>query len=175
MSTFNKAAHSSFLKRALCLLLLLPIFISLVSCGKKEYVYCEIGLELPRSYRKTVTDDFDLAFEKNGKIIGIRRMSFDVVEKDGILATHSPYTLAELYRERLSVNGASTVFTHGDIPYFVYSISDGISTYAYMPTFYRTRYAYFIITFICKNSIDEGGRVEFLNICDTVYILPEYA
>lgn len=160
--------------RLLSLALTVTAVLSLAACGKRDYTYCEIGFELPRGYRETVTSDFDLAFEKRGSIIGIRRLSFDAVEKDGLLATHSPYTLAEIYRDRLGVTNASTVFTHGDIPYFVYSISDGYSTYAYMPTFYRTRFAYFVITYICKNTIDEGERVEFLAICDTVYILPQH-
>ncbi len=164
------------LKRLLAVLLTLPILFSLFSCGKKDYTYCEIGFEIPRGYRETdASDDFDLAFEKQGRVIGIRRMSFDAVEKEGLLATHTPYTLAEIYRERLSASDCSTVFTHGDIPYFVYTLSDGYRSYAYMPTFYKTRYAYFVITFVCKNSIDVGGRAEFLEICDTVYILPEYA
>ena len=167
---------SSLLKTIIAILLIFPILLSLVSCGAKEYVYCEIGIKIPSGYRvHDAKNDFDLAFEKQNRIIGIRRMSFDVVIEDGLLTTHSPYTLAEIYRERIAVSNASTVFTHGDIPYFVYSISDGQTTYAYMPTFYKTRYAYFIITFICKNTITEGGRVEFLDICDTVYILPEYA
>ena len=163
------------LKRLLSLLLTLPILLSLFSCGRKEYTYCEIGFEIPRAYRQVnASDDFDLAFEKRGSFIGIRRMSFDAVEGEGLLATHTPYTLAEIYRERLGASNMSTVFTHGDIPYFVYTLSDGYSTYAYMPTFYKTRYAYFVITLICKNKIEEGGRVEFLDICDTVYILPQY-
>ena len=176
----NSANRSLVLSRSLrgmlALLLVLPILLSLVSCGSREYVYCEIGIEIPRDYKKVdAGKDFDLAFEKGDTMIGIRRMSFDDVLEDGLLTTHSPYTLAEIYRERIAVSNASTVFTHGDIPYFVYSISDGYTTYAYMPTFYRTRYAYFIITYICKNTVNEGGRVEFLEICDTVYILPEYA
>ncbi len=160
----------------MALALLLSVALSLLSCGRREYTYAELGFEIPRGYREVqAREDFDLAFEKRDKVIGIRRLSFAAVDKDGLLATHTPYTLAEIYRERLANPNASTVFTHGDIPYFVYSISDGRTTYAYMPTFYKTRYAYFIITFICKNSIDEGGRVEFLDICDSVYILPEYA
>ncbi len=171
----SKFSQKRIFKGVVAFLLIFPILLSLISCGKKEYVYCEIGIELPRGYRVyNAEKDFDLAFEKQNQIIGIRRMSFDVVIEDGLLTTHSPYTLAEIYRERIAVSNASTVFTHGDIPYFVYSIFDGNTTYAYMPTFYRTRYAYFIITFICKNTITEGGRVEFLEICDTVYILPEY-
>ena len=166
----------SNLKRILCALLTPLLLLSLFSCGDRDDTYCEIGFEIPRGYREIdASGDFDLAFEDGGRVIGIRRMSFDAVEGEGLLATHSPYELAEIYRERLAVSNSSTVFTHGDIPYFVYTLSDGYSSYAYMPTFYKTRYAYFIITFICKNKIDEGGRVEFLDFCDTVYILPKYA
>lgn len=166
---------TTVIKRAVLLLLVFAILISVTSCTKCKQTYCEIGFTLPRGFVKlSAPDDFDLAFENGDEIIGIRRLSFSTALDEGLLTTHTPDRLAEIYRERLGVSGASTVFLHGDIPYFVYTLYADGGNYAYMPTFYRTSYAYFIITFICKNSIDEGTRVKFLSVCDSVYILPEY-
>ena len=166
---------TTVIKRAVLLLLVFAILLSVTSCTKRKQTYCEIGFTLPKGFVElSAPDDFDLAFENGDEIIGIRRLSFSTVLEEGLLTTHTPDDLAQIYRERLGVSGASTVFLHGDVPYFVYTLYGDGGTYAYMPTFYRTPYAYFIITFICKNSIDEGTRVKFLEVCDSVYILPEY-
>lgn len=166
---------TTVIKMAVLLLLVFAIILSVTSCTKREQTYCEIGFTLPKGFVKlSAPDDFDLAFENGDEVIGIRRLSFSAVLEEGLLTTHTPERLAEIYRERLNVSGASTVFLHGDVPYFIYTLYADGGTYAYMPTFYRTSYAYFIITFICKNSIDEGTRVKFFGVCDSVYILPEY-
>ena len=161
--------------RILALLLFALTLISLTACAKREQVYCEIGFTLPSGYRQHVaSDDFNLAFERRGNIIGINRLSFDSVMNDGLLTTHTPQRLAEIYRDRLGVNTASDIFTHEGVPYFIYTKSTAQGSYTYMPAFFRTRYAYFVFTFICKNSIDDGTRVKFLEVCESVYILPEY-
>ena len=166
---------TTVIKRAVLLLLVIATLFSLASCTRREQTYCEIGFTIPRGFTElSAPDDFDLAFENGDKVIGVRRLSFGAVLEDGMLTTHSPERLAEIYRERIGVNGASDVFMHGDIPYFIYTLNSLDGTYAYMPTFYRTSYAYFIITFICKNNIDDGTRVKFFEVCDSVYILPQY-
>ena len=166
---------TTVIKRGAPLLLVVAVLLSLASCTKRKQTYCEIGFTLPRGFVElSAPDDFDLAFENGGEIIGIRRLSFSTVLEEGLLTTHTPERLAEIYRERIGVGNASTVFLHGDVPYFIYTLYADGGSYAYMPTFYRTQYAYFIITFICKNSIDEGTRVKFFGVCDSVYILPEY-
>lgn len=163
------------IKRCVLLLLIIATLLSLTACTSRKQTYCEIGFTLPRGFVElSAPDDFDLAFENGDQIIGIRRLSFGAVMEDGMLTTYLPQQLAEIYRERIGVNGASDVSMNGDVPYFVYTLYSTGGTYTYMPTFYRTPYAYFIITFICKNNMDEGTRVKFFEVCDSVYILPEY-
>ena len=168
------SAVTFMLKRGVLMLLIIATLLSLASCTSREQTYCELGFTLPRGFvQLSAPDDFDLAFENGNQVIGVRRLSFGAVLEDGMLTTHSPERFAEIYRERIGVNSASDVFMHGDVPYFIYTLYSG-GTYTYMPTFYRTPYAYFIITFICKNEMNEGTRVKFLGVCDSVYILPQY-
>lgn len=157
------------------MLLILSLCFSLFSCAPREHVYCEIGITLPASYRKIdASDDFDLAFKSGSKVIGIRRFSFEAVLEDGILTTHTPMKFAEIYRDRLEGISASPMRESGDIPYFTYTITTAGGAYVYMPTFYRTPYAYIMVMLVSENRLNEGGCVEFLEICGTLRILPEY-
>lgn len=164
-------------KRLLCILLVFAILITLAGCeGERDYTYCELGFSLPRAYREfDASGDYDMAFRhRDGTVIGIRRFSFDAIVNEGILPTHSPLSFAEIYRERIEVSDASPIFEYGDIPYFTYTLSSAAGRYVYMPTFYRTPYAYVVIILVSKNELNDGGRVEFLEICESVYILPDY-
>ena len=103
------------------------------------------------------------------------RFSFVDCEEQGLLTTFTPRKFAQVYLERLDRTVDEGVKVHGDVPYFTYTdiASDGAG-YFYMPTFYRTPYAYFIITFITPKTREAAGRVEFLEYISTVYILNEY-
>lgn len=164
-------------RRTLSVILILAALLSLFGCsGTKDYTYCEIGFSLPASYRQIdASTDFDMAFESGESVIGVRRLSFDAIIKEGILDTHTPLAFASIYRDRLGVSDASPIFEHEYIPYFTYILTTASGRYVYMPTFYRTPYAYFVIILISKNELNEGGRVKFLEICESVYLLPEYA
>ena len=96
-------------------------------------------------------------------------------EEQGFLSTFTPRKLAEVYLGKLGKQIDGGIEVRGDVPYFAYTDlgSDGAS-YFYMPTFYRTPYAYFIITFITPKVRESEGRVEFLQYVSTVHILEEY-
>ena len=162
-------------KRLLCLLVFLALCLSLVGCKPREYIYCEVGITLPRSYRPfDASGEYDLAFRDGDTVIGVRRISFDAAIKEGILATHSPLKFAEIYRDRVVGEGDAVMREHGDIPYFSYTRATSSGTYVYTPAFFRTPYAYFILILVTENSLQVGGCVAFLDICDTFRILPEY-
>ena len=109
-----------------------------------------------------------LHFTTNQIVYHILKDDIEVLDKQPIFVVLMAFDIF------CHIEEGATVFLHGDVPYFIYTLYASGGTYAYMPTFYRTSYAYFIITFICKNSIDEGTRVKFFGVCDSVYILPEY-
>ena len=97
-------------------------------------------------------------------MVGISRLSHITATENGILATHSPLKFAEIYRDRTGHDEA--IFEYGDVPYYSYVSNKG---YRYIPTFYRTPYAYFIITFISQEG-GEWGVEEILTLTRKVFL-----
>ena len=161
----------------IALLLILALLTSLTSCSNEKRVeYCELGIILTDDFITYDTDGaFNVAYSDGNVIVGIARYSFvDCVEL-GLLSTYTPLKLASVYLDMMDRTVNETVKSYGDIPYFTYTetAEDG-SSYFYMPTFYRTPYAYFVITFITPKAREDEGRVEFFSYMDTVYLLSEY-
>ena len=163
--------------RLISLIFALALLLSFSSCnGYKKFEYCEMGIALKKDFREYDSDgSFNAAYSDGKTIVGITRFSFVDCEEYGLLSTYSPEQLAKVYLYRLGEENVGEIMTQGDVPYFSYSApsADGIY-YFYMPTFYRTPYAYFVITFITPASRKDEGRVEFLDYISSVYILDEY-
>lgn len=160
--------------RISALLLLLAMLVCTVGCAKtREHIHCELGISLPREYEKVDIEQYDLAMSNGEAIVGLMRLSFEAALGEGIYSTHSPYAFAELYTVILGMED-TTVEEHGDVPYFTYTRQSSGGDYFYMATFYRTHYAYFIITFICPLELEGGYRVNFLSYTEQVFVLPEY-
>lgn len=164
-------------KAFLPLILIISIIVSFSSCKKeKRFEYCEIGIVLGNDFEDYDTDGaFNVAYSDGKTIVGISRLSFVDCEEQGFLSTFTPRKFAEVYLNKLDRTIDDGIKVHGDVPYFTYTktSSDG-AEYFYMPTFYRTPYAYFIITFITPKEREAVGRAEFLEYMSTVYILEEY-
>lgn len=159
------------------ILLILSLLLSLASCSDTERVeYCELGIVLTKDF-ETYEDDgaFDIAYSDGKVIVGISRYSFVNCEELGLLSTYTPLKLAQVYLKKMDRTVDEDINKRGDIPYFTYTetAEDG-SQYFYMPTFYRTQYAYFVITFITPKAREVEGRVEFYGYMDSVYLLEEY-
>lgn len=159
------------------LIIILATLLSFASCKKENVVeYCELGIILDKDFEVYDTDGaFNVAYSNGKTMVGITRLSFVDCEEQGFLSTFTPRKLAEVYLGKLGKQIDGGIEVHGDVPYFTYTDvgSDG-SSYFYMPTFYRTPYAYFIITFITPKAREAEGRVEFLQYVSTVHILEEY-
>ena len=159
------------------ILLILALSVSLCSCSHDKRVeYCELGIILTEDFEPYDSDGaFSIAYSDGNVIVGIARYSFVDCEEVGLLTTYTPLKLANVYLEKLSKTVDEKVKSRGDVPYFSYTETtlDG-SQYLYMPTFYRTPYAYFVITFITPKIRESEGRVEFFKYMDSVYLLDEY-
>lgn len=165
------------LKRIIALFLLLSALFSLSSCKKEKPIeYCELGIVLTRDFETYDSSGaFHAAYSDGTVIVGITRYSFVSCEENGLLTTWTPRRFATVYLEMSDKVTDEGVMVHGDVPYFSYTGTDNTGNrYFYMPTFYRTPYAYFVITFITPESNKEAGRVEFLKYTETVYILEEH-
>ena len=159
------------------IVLVLALLLSLASCSDARRVeYCELGIVLTKDFEPYESEGaFNVAYSNGTVIVGIARYSFVDCEELGLLSTYTPLKFATVYLEMMDRTVDEGVTRRGDIPYFTYTetSSDGYE-YFYMPTFYRTQYAYFIITFITPKAREVEGRVEFFGYMDTVYLLEEY-
>ena len=165
------------MRRVLSLLLILAVTASLASCSRyKKYEYCEIGIYLDKNFEEYDSDGaFHVAYSDGSTIVGMTRFSFVDSEEYGLLSTYTPEQLAKVFMHKLSDVQTDGIKVHGDVPYFYYvaTSTDG-NQYFYMPTFYRTPYAYFVITFITPSVRAKEGRAEFLEYSSSVHILEEY-
>lgn len=171
------------MKRLLSLTLIIVISLSLFNCQKQEaprneklVEYCEIGMLLsPEFELYDHGGTFNEAYSDGKIIVGFSRYSFLNCVEYGFLDTYTPMKFAQVYLSKFGREVEGGVQVHGDVPYFAYTAehSDG-SSYFYMPTFYCTPYAYFVITFITPASRQVDGRAEFLYYASTVHILEKY-
>ena len=162
------------IKVFISLLILICILTSLVSCGnEKKIEYCELGIVLTKDFCEYDSGGaYSVAYSDGKTIVGIARYSFVDCEEYGLLSTYTPLKLANVYLDMMDRTVDETVKTQGDVPYFTYTkVAEDGSQYFYMPTFYRTPYAYFVITFITPKSREVQGRVEFLEYVKTVYLI----
>ena len=162
------------IKGFLSALLILAMLLTLPSCNRDKRVeYCELGIILPKDFDEYDSGGaYNIAYSDGKTIVGIARYSFVDCEEYGLLTTLTPMKLAEVYLDMMDRTVDETVKKQGDVPYFTYTeTADDGSQYFYMPTFYRTPYAYFVITFITPKVREVQGRVEFLEYIKTVYLI----
>lgn len=162
--------------RAFALLLVLVLLSSaLVGCrANKVYGHCELTLELPESFEDyDAGETYDVAYSDGIVTVGFLRLSYEVCVTEGIPTTMSPGKFAEYYRT-LALDGITVGETknEGDVPYYTYVLAsgDGVS-FTYMPTFYFTPYAYFIVTYILPTAVFERELPAILGYTQTMRIV----
>ena len=157
------------MRRALILLLLFCLCLSLFSCGE-NYGYLELRLEMPRAYETAEAEgSFDRAYSDGRAVIGITRLSFEAAIDDGIIETYTPEAFAKYYKKRIDKSHLE-VYERGEVPYIIYTEQkDGVS-YFYQCSFYRTKYAYFVVVAVCREDLSEMYSEEFLDIASSAYI-----
>ena len=162
------------LTRVLALLLLFSLSFSLLSCSGGNIEYCELGISLPEDFKKTDGGEtYDLAYSNGVIFVGILRISHDAAAEVSMPTTMTPLKLAELHLLENGMAGEnSEIREEGDVPYYTYKSGEGMADYFYMPTFYCTPFAYFIITFITPAPVGDASIPEILSYVSTVYLIP---
>ena len=162
------------MKKALSFILLICFLSCLFSCQEKmkNVSYCEFGLSLP-SYLEVYDSggSFDLALKSEDLVVGIVRLSFEAAIDDGIPSTLSPLKFASLYRDLIEREDISTEPVQvGDVVYFTYTSDENGSELVYMPTFFKSFYAYFVVMFIGVSTDVESHVERCLEYGRTAYL-----
>ena len=158
------------MRRTLSLLLCILMTLFAVSCSSDVRAeHCELGIVLPAGFEKIDTDlAFDLAYSDGEMVVGITRLSFDAVYESGIPATVSIREFAELYQ--MSSGMKQIIYDFGDTVFYSYTKIGSGTAYQYVPTFYKTPYAFFVITFII-DSLGWRSAEEALELSSSVYLI----
>ena len=158
--------------------LLLLLSLSLSSCGggnEKDGIkieHNELGIVLPRSFsRLDASDSFDIAYSNGEIFVGILRISLDYAAEANMPTTLTPMKLCEYYRRESETENSSSIAVHGDVPYYSYVAGKDEGAYFYLPSFYVTPYAYFVITFITPVERGEALTEEILSYISGVYLI----
>ncbi len=167
------------LRRFFSLILIVSLSLAVFSCEKDEepkYEYCEIGIDLADDYRPYDSEGaFNAAYTDDSSIVGIVRISYADCASMSISAAWTPRMLADYFLAESPYSSLSSVEMRGVTPYYTYTeVDENGDEYFAIQSFYRTEYAYVVITFITSKAREEAGRYEFLRYIDSVYILPEY-
>ncbi|MBR2466969.1 MAG: hypothetical protein IKB38_08610 [Clostridia bacterium] len=139
------------------------ILFSFVACGDGEdadmsyrHTYCEIALDLPTSYVEVESDSYDALFTSGEAYVGISRLSFAGIENDDLDGSMFPDTVARKYAQS---NGLDVEISDKDeYSYFVYNDSG----YYNLIAFYRSKYAHFIVRFVCIEEKTDKFSSDFL-------------
>ena len=160
-------------KSAVSLLIVFSVLLTLIGCGngKIRCSYAELAFDLPKSFEPytEAEDSFDAAFYDGETVMGMLRISFVAGYDNGIPDTLSPEKFAKYYMNKIERTGDIDV--RGDVPYFIYYNTEGGVTYFYLAAFYRTRYAYFVVSFITEAKNEYKNTEKYLEYASGAYIL----
>lgn len=159
------------MKKSVALLLSLLCMTLFVSCDF-DAGYLELGFRLSGEYREVeAKESYDMSYTDDEIFIGVSRYSFSACIEDGILTTMTPRKFSDFYKEKSGVKDASTTEEYRKIPHYTYTkTGDSGREFVYTLTFYRTDYAYFIITFITTPESYFEREGDIYAVLDTVYI-----
>lgn len=153
--------------RKLLSLLLLFVLMALTACGQ-SYTYCELTLPLPGEYKGEASDMFDAVYSDGYATVSVTRITFSAAFTDGIPDTYSPLQLARFYQLNNSHDGIE-INADSHVPRYSYTGSTGDGEIYVMHTFYRSPYAYFIVTYTCDAQLFAKYEADFIRYADGAY------
>ncbi len=157
------------MRRIFSLAFVALMIFSFVACSDEDeidmsyrHTYCEIALDLPTSYAEAESDSYDALFTNGEAYVGISRLSFLGIENDDLDGSMFPDTVSRKYAES---NGLDVEISDKDeYSYFVYTDSG----YYNLIAFYRSKYAHFIVRFVCIEEKTEKFASDFLRYASEV-------
>ena len=151
-------------------LLLLALSLSLLTACTEPmtFSHAELYITLTDDFEETESEGYDLSLSSGDVSFGLIRISRVAAEESGISDTMSPSELAEFTLGEKGKTGACEIYSYSDIPYFTLYEQVGGREYYTLYTFYRSVYAYFIITFAVPRDKEAEYRETLLEYADTV-------
>ncbi len=155
------------IKKITVFILVASFVIGLASCDKEEvFGHAELRLSLDSGFSAFEAESFDAAYSNGSCIVGIYRVSFDAGALEGIPDFLTPEQFARLY---LEVSGREAeIKKHGLVPYYEYTETQEGIVNVYLASFFRSRFAYFIVLFASPIVNYDAWRASFLSYTDTV-------
>lgn len=147
------------------------VLISSVSCSSDEDTepyyphHCELALTIPDSYKQKESEDFDAFFSNGEAGVAITRLTFAGPVNDDLEPSMFPSEVARKYAEKNGLSALVTVFDEESYSYF--SVSSG--GYYTLYSFYRSRYAHFIVSYTCREEKIKQYSGEFLKYASEAY------
>ena len=155
------------LKKTLVLFLIFLLICSCLSCSDGNvYGHAELVISLSEDFEEFEAENFDAAYTNGKAIVGIYRISFEAGFNQGIPDFLTPEQFARFYMKN---SGKSVeIKKHQATPYYEYvDEQDGIKN-TYIATFYRSRFAYFLVLFATPESLYTQTFEELISYTETV-------
>ena len=160
------------MKRKIFALFLVVATVFLGSCSREARLeHCELGILLPDAFREYDPQGaFDAAYACDNTIVGMTRVSFEAAALDGIASTLEARQFASVYKTGYGHDGR--IRNYADVPYYSYTVDGNVASLTYYHTFYKTPYAFYIITFITPT---KGGvsSTNLLKLTENVYLIQD--
>ena len=171
-------AAKTYLPMAIVILLTLMLMALVVlyfALSGEVAGFGELVLGLSPDFEKyEAADTYDAAYTDGEVIVGVLRLSYDACAAEGIPTTMPPRAFAEYYRT-LALSGITAGETRsvGDAVYYTYTATSSLGvSFTYMPTFYFSPYAYFVVTYIVPTERFPAREAELLSYAEGTKIQP---
>ncbi len=148
-------------------MLIAALFILCASCGKEKFGHAEMRIPLNSDFESVEIEGYDSAYSDGKKVVATMRISFEAGFNQGIPETFTPQEFAAFYLKE--VGREAEIQKDGYLAFCEYKVKDGELDYYYMLSFYRTKFAYFVVLFTTPSFADESPREEFLKIAKSIY------
>ena len=131
------------------------------------FSYCELKIGLSEDFYTVKDENFDAVYSNGKYTVAILRISFVAAVTENIPETMTPYEFGEFWIEKC--NRDANIINDGSVycEYYGYG-EDGKEEYFYLESFYRSRYAYFVVLFATDSDLEDVGRVDFLRYAGSV-------
>ena len=159
------------MKRRIVSIFSIILLTALLFCSCKDsggvFTHAELTLVLDGSFEEKESEDFDLLLSNGTVAVSVTRLSFVAAFNQGISDTYTAKGFGAFFMHQ---SGKSDeIFVEGDVPYYTYTEKTEKNELFYTVTFYRSKNAYFIVSYVTPAENGEEYLQAFLNFAKAAY------